>query len=144
MDNYHVVLKVKLKRIQTLLTAVSGPHKRGNRHVNLNFCWYLRLPLRLWLLNSQYTNGYCDIHNRCETDFSGNNSWKYHKATKLLSYLLSYHKIILGVTPRSTQPTHPRHVLSRFDGTHPRAWRIYAMTPKMKSRKYYRYIVHVI
>jgi len=53
MDNFHVVLKVKLKRIQKLLTAVSGPHKRGNRHVYLNFCWYLRLPLRLWLLNFQ-------------------------------------------------------------------------------------------
>ena len=39
----------------------------------------------------------------------------------------SYHKFIVGVTSRWAQPTHPRHVL--VGPTHPRAWRIYAMTP---------------
>jgi len=44
----------------------------------------------------------------------------------------SYHKFNLGVTSCSAESTHTCHVFSCFDGTHPRSWRHYAMTPEIE------------
>src|SRR6218665_1454669 len=80
MENYHNVLKVKLKKSQTLRTAVFGPHKRGTNIFILTFV-VSETSTKSSTIKFSVRIGsavFIFVNNGCEIDLSGNNSWKIH------------------------------------------------------------------
>jgi len=113
MENYHIVLKVNLKKLQTLRTALFASHKQGTDMLRPTWTiagiWDFHYVFDYFSKNRIVERHSFFVNDGCEIDLS---AWQQQLEN-------SYHKFNLGVTSRSAEPTHPHQVLPGFHGTHP-------------------------